>query len=112
MINFIVTVLFRIESLHITMASHTSRNLLRRLIQQLKSLNPTRMVELGRLLTSQLCEGRYFRILMKDSLSTVQGILTDLLDICEQTETLNDEYEIACFAKLQKYSGYMGWYCP
>ena len=91
MIQFLVAALFRIESLHITMASHTSRNLLRRRIEQLQSMSSDRREELGRLVTSKLCQGGYFAILMKDPLSTIQSVLLDLMTLCEQTGTLDDK---------------------
>ena len=97
MIQFLVAALFRIESLHITMASHTSRSLLRRLIEQLQSMSSDRREELGRLVASKLCHDGYFAILMKDPLSTVQSVLLDLMTLCEQTGTLDDKYNICVF---------------
>ena len=107
MIQFLVAAVFRIESLHITMASHTSRSLLRRLAEQLQSMPSDRRKELSRLVTSQLCQGGYFAILMKDSLSTVQSVLLDLMDLCEQAGTLDDKYKYLFFlmTEISKISG-------
>ena len=93
MVRFFTTALLRTESYHITMVSHISRNLLHQLIEQLDSFSSTRKEEVARTITSRLCQERYFSLLMKDPLSTIQNILLDLIDLCDQTGTLNDEYK-------------------